>query len=173
MLAPRPYFSNTKALPGFTLIELCLVLALLAVATALITPALSHFMRGRALDAEARRLLSLTRAAQSRAVSEGLPVLLWFDTAQASYGIEEETRPGTADPKALQFTLNDNVRLTVPNATPVITQKRHLPAMRFLPDGRFDETSPAMVQLTDASGSSLELVPTRNHLSYEIQHAKP
>lgn len=158
---------------GFTLIELCLVLALLAVAAALVAPALSRFMRGRALDAEGRRLLSLTRAAQSRAVSEGLPVLLWFDTAQAAYGTEEETRPGTADPKALQFILIDRVRLTVPNAAPAATQKRHLPAMRFLPDGSIDEISPATVRLSDASGMSLELELTRNHLGYEIQHANP
>ena len=76
---------------GFTLIELILVLTLLAIAASLIAPALSGFFRGRALDSEARRLLSLTRAAQSRAVSEGMPMLLWVDAAQGAYGVEEET----------------------------------------------------------------------------------
>jgi type II secretion system protein H len=149
------------------------VLTLLAIAAALIAPALSHFMRGRALDAEARRLLSLTRAAQSRAVSEGLPVLLWLDAAQAAYGTEEEMKPGAADPKALQFTLDDSVRMTVPNAAPAVTQKRHLPAIRFLPDGGVDEASPAAVRLNDASGVTLILAQTRNRMGYEIQHANP
>lgn len=156
---------------GFTLIELCLVLTLLAVAAALIAPALSNFMRSRTLDAEARRMLSLTRAAQSRAVSEGLPVLLWFDAEQASYGMEEETRTEAIDPQAMQFTLNDRLRLTVMNPSPSATQKHHLPAMRFLPDGSVDETSPAAVQLSDASGPALLLQQTRSRMSYEIQYA--
>ena len=154
---------------AFTLIELCLVLTLLAIAAALIVPSLSHFMRGRALDAEARRLLSLMRAAQSRAVSEGLPVLLWLDAAQAAYGTEEETKPGAIDPKALQFTLDERVRMTVPNAAPAVTQKRHLPAIRFLPDGSIDEASPVTVRLNDASGVTLCLGQTRNRMGYEIQ----
>ena len=160
---------SNVSLHGFTLIELCLVLALLATAAALIAPALSRFMRGRTLDAEARRLLSLTRAAQSRAVSEGLPVLLWFDAAQAAYGTEEETPPQSTDPKALQFTLNDRVQLTVPDAAPAVTEKRHLPAIRFLPDGSIDEASPSFVRLNNASGMTLCLGQTRNRMGYEIQ----
>ena len=156
---------------GFTLIELCLVLTLLAVGAALIAPELSHFMRSRTLNAEARRMLSLTRAAQSRAVSDGLPVLLWFNAAQATYGMEAETRQDATDPKAMQFTLNGNIQLAVLNPIPSATQRQHLPAMRFLPDGNIDETSPATVQLTDASGPTLLLQQTRNHLNYEIQHA--
>src|SRR5215831_89969 len=58
---------------AFTLIELILVMAILTVAVAITAPALSNFFHGRSLDSEARRLLSLTRQGQSRAVSEGLP----------------------------------------------------------------------------------------------------
>src|SRR5258708_7225755 len=75
---------------GFTLIELILVLTLLAVAASLIAPMLSGLVRGRALDSEARRLLSVTRAAQSRAISEGMPMLLWVNAAQGTYGVEKE-----------------------------------------------------------------------------------
>ncbi len=154
---------------GFTLIELCLVLTLLAVAAALITPALSRFMRGRALDAEARRLLALTHAAQARAVSDGFPVLLWFDIAQAAYGMEEESTPGAMDPKALEFSVSDSVRLSLPNATPAPTQRRRLPAIRFLPDGGIDEISPSSVRLNDAAGMIRTLTQTRNRMGYEIQ----
>ena len=41
---------------AFTLVELILVLALLVVITSLVAPAMSNFIRGRALDSEARRL---------------------------------------------------------------------------------------------------------------------
>ena len=41
---------------GFTLVELILVLALLVVITSIAVPSLSNFVRGRALDSEARRL---------------------------------------------------------------------------------------------------------------------
>src|SRR5208282_2111327 len=57
---------------AFTLVELILVLALLVIVTSLVAPAMSNFIRGRALDSEARRLCALMHAGQSRAVSEGM-----------------------------------------------------------------------------------------------------
>src|SRR5215208_532805 len=59
---------------GFTLIELILVLGLLLIVAGISYPTLKNFFRGRALDSEARRFLSLTRYAQSRAAAEGLPM---------------------------------------------------------------------------------------------------
>ncbi len=161
----------SNARRGFTLFELCLVLALLSVAAALIAPALSRFLCGHTLNAEARRLLSLTRAAQSRASSEGVPVLLWFDAAQAAYGMERETTAGRTDTKAIRFEMGDRLRLTVVNPTRSLTQKNHLPSMRFLPDGSIDETSPATVRLNDTFGAALSLRQTRNRTGYEIDHA--
>ena len=83
---------------GFTLIELLLVMALLVVAISVTAPVLSHFFHGRALDAEARRLLSLTRAGQSRAVSEGVAALLWIDAPQHEYGLELENASRAGSP---------------------------------------------------------------------------
>src|ERR1039457_2497882 len=80
-LCPRPS-SLVPRLDAFTLVELILVLALLVIVTSLVAPAMSNFIRGRALDSEARRLFALMHAGQSRAVSEGLPVLLWVDEKQ-------------------------------------------------------------------------------------------
>lgn len=158
---------------GFTLVELCLVLVLLVIAAALCAPSLSNFIRGRALDAEASRLLAVTHAAQSRAVSEGMPILLWFNTAQGAYGTEEETRSVAADPKAQQFNVTDRVRLTVAQTPAAAAPKRPRPTIRFLPDGSIDEASPASVCLTDLSGMVLWLEQTRNRMGYEIQHANP
>src|SRR5689334_15919462 len=50
--------------PGFTLIELILVMAILTVAVSITAPALSNFFHGRTLDSEARRMLALTRQGQ-------------------------------------------------------------------------------------------------------------
>src|SRR5689334_17133320 len=90
---------------AFTLIELILVMAILAIAVSFTAPALANFFRGRTLDYEARRLLALTRQGQSRAVSEGLPMELWFDVSKSAYGLEAEPSYEAVDPKALNFTL--------------------------------------------------------------------
>ncbi len=116
-------------------------------------------------------MLSLTHAAQSRAISEGVPVLLWFDAAQAAYGAETETPSGKTDPRAVQFAMGDRLSLAVVKSTPSLTQKNHLPSMRFLPDGSVDETSPSTVRLSDTFGAALSLRQTRDRMGYEIQHA--
>ena len=48
---------------------------------------MSNFIRARAVDSEARRLFALMHAGQSRAVSEGLPMMLWVDEKQGAYGL--------------------------------------------------------------------------------------
>src|SRR5215469_632208 len=85
---------------GFTLIELILVLSLLVIVTSLTAPAMSRFIRGRALDTEARRLVAAMHAAQSRAVSEGMPVMFWLDQTSGSYGFALESSAQGSDAKA-------------------------------------------------------------------------
>ena len=85
---------------GFTLIELILVMAVLTIVVSIGAPALSRFFRGRDLDSEARRFLALTRYGQSRAISEGVPMILWFDKNERTYGLKAETTFSEDDPKA-------------------------------------------------------------------------
>jgi len=61
-------FSGSSVRARFTLIELILIMALLVIITSIALPTMSKFIRGRALDAEARRMFALMHAAQSRAV---------------------------------------------------------------------------------------------------------
>ena len=159
---------NTACRRGFTLIELILVLTLLAICASLIVPSLSNFVRGRALDSEGRRLLSVTRAAQSRAVSEGMPMLLWMDAGQDAYGVQQEAASAQGDPKAMEFSVDGNVQLAVVDAASGATTLRHMPVIRFLPDGTIDEGSPKTVRLTDSTGAALWLVQARNRMDYEI-----
>src|SRR5204862_288488 len=88
MRPSRPVDRIRRSTRGFTLIELIVVMLLLAIAASLVTPKMSSFIRGRSLNFEARRMLSLTHYAQGRAVAEGVPVLMWFDPKNSTYGVE-------------------------------------------------------------------------------------
>lgn len=163
----------SKFTHAFTLIELILVLALLVVITSLVVPAMANFVRGRALDSEARRLLALMNYGQSRAVSEGTPMVLWINEKQNTYGLQEETPGRSGDPKAETLSVDSTLRIAVLNsgvATP--TTFNNLPAIRFLPGGTVDENSPHTLQLTDSTGASRWLVEMSNRTGYEIRDTK-
>jgi prepilin-type N-terminal cleavage/methylation domain-containing protein len=173
---------------AFTLIELILVMTILAIAVSFTAPALANFFRGRTLDYEARRLLSLTRQGQSRAVSEGLPMELWFDTSKGAYGLEAEPSYDPVDPKAVDFTLDSQMQIEIstlssptglgnsgmtssPTSAAAAPMSNHpsLPKIRFLPDGSISETSPQMLRVIGRDGMSLWLMLSRNRLNYEIR----
>ena len=163
---------------AFTLIELILVMALLVIVIAVAAPSLSRFMRGRTLDSEARRFVSLTRYGQSRAVSEGVPVVLWINTRQGSYGLRQEAGFTEQDAKAVDFLLGKDLRVEVaglPAQHGPLAQARatrqtdpNSPMLRFPPDGFIDETSPQSVVLRDQRGESIWITQSRNRLNYEI-----
>ena len=156
---------------AFTLIELILVLALLVIITSLAVPAMAKFIRGRALDSEARRLSALMHAAQSRAVSEGMPMLLWVDEKTSKYGLEAETSGQNGDPKAEELTVDSTLVIAVQNlATGGQTTDKNFPAIRFLADGTVDENSPQTVKLTDSAGFSRWLAETPLRTGYEVNN---
>jgi type II secretion system protein H len=174
----RPGFARR----AFTLIELILVLALLAMAVAVAAPALSRFFSGRTLDNEARRLLALTRYAQSRAVSEGMPMLLWLRPETRTYGLRAETAFTEEDARAVEYELDGSLRFEVAppgleGETPwklaaLATGSRHV--IRFTPDGFVDQNSPAWVWLQTADGRDATwLVLTPNRLKYELATLPP
>jgi type II secretion system protein H len=161
---------------GFTLIELIVVMTILAVVFTFTAPSLKNFFHGRTLDSEARRLLALSRAGQARAVSEGIPMVLWVDPQKKTYGLEAEPGFEDHDPKAQDFALESDLQLQVVNASGKTavnsTNLVHadLPQIRFLPDGVFDDNSPAAVGILAQDGSALWLAQSRNRLNYEIRN---
>lgn len=163
--------SNHRRAGAFTLIELILVMTLLVVVVSMVAPKMSGFIRGRALDSEARRLQALAHAGQSRAVSEGMPMMLWMDAKNGTYGMEEETpAANSGDPKAEQVSIAENVQLTVSSASgAALTTFHNVPAVRFTADGMIDENSPHTICLTDTAGGSLWLVALKNRTGYEIR----
>jgi Tfp pilus assembly protein FimT len=166
---------------GFTLIELILILALLVVITSIAVPAMARFIRGRALDTEARRMVALMHLAQSRAVSEGAPMMLWVNAPTGGYGVCAEASGQTSgqkvrqtagqngDPKAVELAVDSTLTLAVLNSgTGTQILFNGLPAIRFQADGTVDESSPQTLKLTDSDGFARWLVETRLRTGYEI-----
>lgn len=158
-------------------------MTLLVVVAGLSAPTLGNFFRGRTLDSEARRLLSLTRHGQSRAVSEGVPMLVWVDTKQRSYGLEADSSYTDRDEKAEEYSVDPSlqietlnarganatpIRQTISSSTTTSGTHRNLPGIRFQPDGSIESSSPQSVLLTDRNGASLRLAQSTNRLTYEI-----
>jgi type II secretion system protein H len=157
---------------GFTLIELILVLALLVIITSIATPPMAKFIRGRALDTETGRLISLMHVGQSRAVSEGAPMVLWINSQTGDYGLLAETTGQTRDPQAENLTVDSTLKIEVLNTgVGAQTQYNNLPAIRFLADGTVDENSPQSMKLTDVDGFSRLLTETRLRNGYEVTAA--
>ena len=137
---------------GFTLIELILVMVLITVVLSLVFPSLKGFFRARNLDSEAQRFLALTRYGQSRAISEGVPVILWMDPTARIYGLEVQNGYGTKDTKPQQFRLDESLQIQpqilaagLLTQSNIWTQARKpigRPEIRFLPNGEISESSP-------------------------------
>ena len=176
---------------AFTLVELLVVMTLLTVVLAIAAPSLGKFFHARTLDSEARRLLALTRSGGSRAVAEGLPMVLWLDAKQGSYGLEAEPGYDDRDPKAVEFKMDKDLTMAVADTNtrtnlfaginpitgrsqilPAVTlpdNRGNLPQIRFLPDGSIDGSSPQSVRLQDRDGNALSLALSDNRLNYAIQ----
>ncbi|MBI3416013.1 MAG: prepilin-type N-terminal cleavage/methylation domain-containing protein [Verrucomicrobia bacterium] len=160
---------------AFTLIELILVMAMLLIVIAVAAPTLSKFFRGRNLDSEARRFVSLTRYGQSRAVSEGVPMVLWIDAKLGRYGLQQEVSYTGVDLKAVEYALDKELRVQVTAAVAQPGQlmqarptARNLPMLRFRPDGFISETSPERITIYEGERDSTLIAPSRNRLHYEI-----
>lgn len=158
-------------------------MTLLVTVIALASPSLAGFFRGRAVEAEARRFLSLTRLGQSRAASEGVPMILWVDTAQRTYGLEADSSFTDEDQKAVEYTLDGNVTAEIGATDAVreamtstlsgntVSSSKHsaLPQIRFEPDGGINESSPENFRLMDRDGGSLWVGLAVNRLNYEVR----
>ena len=159
-------------------------MTLLAIVLAISSPALSKFFKGRGLDNEARRFLALTRQAQSRAVSEGVPMVLWFNPEQRAYGLNADKTFVEEDAKAEQFSVESTVEIEVQQsgeaqlaarASRFKNEKQEATgtySLRFNPDGFTAASSPEVVIFRQQENGELRVAQTRNRLSYEIQPGK-
>ena len=176
-LKPQRHLSGTRA---FTLIELMLVMSVLLIVLAVSFPSLRGFFRGRNLDNEARRFLSLTRYAQNRAVSEGYPMVLWVDANRGTYGMQTQTGYLDDDDKSVEYKLDETLKFEVTRPMLVrtsATQRNetaavagNLPAIRFTPDGFCTDSSPEQIVIRQDDKDEAVIAKSENRLSYEIQN---
>jgi type II secretion system protein H len=166
---------------AFTLIELIFVLALLAICASFVAASMSGFFRGRVLNFEARRMLSLTHYAQSRAVAEGVPVVLWINPKESTYGltVQSSFNDPEGDAHAVQYAVESTLTLEVPQGAVTATSEQDdeklglnidgIAVIRFTPDGFYDDSSVSKITIRQGADAALELVPTVNRLGYEIR----
>ena len=167
---------------GFTLIELIFVMVLLAIGAAMVAPAMASFFHGRVLSSEAKRLLALTHLGQSRAIAEGVPVLLWIDTRTSTYGLKVQSSYAEADGQPTVYTADPAVTLDTPSTeTPPVSEQDDeklgltdgLPFIRFTPDGFYDDSSVRKIVIHQGTDGALEIGQTANRLAYEIRPLTP
>lgn len=190
-LGPIPSFRR-----AFTLIEIILVMALITIVVSVSLPSLKGFFKGRDLDSEARRFLSLTHYASSRAVAEGVPMELYVDTQQKLYGLRAQAGFLESDSRAVQYKLPEELSFEVTaapakkisgqdnfddpeaefaNADDESTGTRPIKILRFTSDGFIGDKSPAAVILRQRAadelteGSALAIAQSATRLNYEIR----
>lgn len=161
------------------------MLVILAITALFVSANMSRFFRGRTLNFEARRLLSLTHYGQSRAVAEGVPVVLWVNPQDSTYGLSLQATftfndQPDGDRRAVKYTADPTVTLEVPmNGQAAISEQDDerlgMPEgtafIRFNPDGFFDEGSISRIMLRQANEEGLAVVPNASRLGYEIRPA--
>jgi Tfp pilus assembly protein FimT len=158
------------------LIELILVMSILIIVITVTGPSLTSFFRGQTLDAESRRFLALTRYAQSRAVAEGVPMTLWIDAKQRSYGLEIEAGFADRDDQAKEYAMEKDleIEVTAPLAvtgmlgTPAVPGNANELKIRFTPDGFISEANPEAIIIREGDKAEVWITPNRNRLNYEI-----
>jgi len=173
--------NSVKARPpaAFTMVELVVVMTIMAVVIGVAAPNLKAFMRGRSQEDEARRFLSLTRYGSSRAETEGVPVDLWINVRQGTYGMAAcrgytETKTNNAT-----FTVDKDVEIQVSQPRGILTQSNfwtpfNLPrgggmaTIRFQPDGFISDFSPQYVKFTQGQVPEIWIMEYSNHMRYDI-----
>ena len=170
--------NEQRRVRAFTLVELILVMALLLIVMCVALPSLKGFFRGRNLDSEARRFLSLARYGQSRAVSEGVPMVLWIDARRGAYGLQQQAGYTDGDSNAVRFALSEDMRVEVQMPVVVMPSSRlnqtvpgvgYVPMIRFTPDEFIGENSPDRIVFRQGANDAIGIIESANRLKYEMQ----
>ncbi len=93
-LAPQPIKRGPKGEPGFTLLELMVVLGLMALIMALVLPGLQRSYYRERDRANLRRLVVALRAARSEAATSRQRVRLFLDLKTGEYRLEGSPERG-------------------------------------------------------------------------------
>jgi Tfp pilus assembly protein FimT len=168
---------DSRGSPAFTLFELILVMALLMIVIGVAMPSLKNFFRGRYLDDEARRFLSLTRYGQSESISDGVPVELWINVKNGSYGLRVQSGYTESQSHERTFTVDKTVQVLLTASPSTLTQSNYwtqttpgsLPTIRFQPDGFIGDMSPQNLIFRQEPADQIRVTENSNHMRYEIR----
>ncbi len=154
-----------RSIAAFTLVEMIIVMALLAIVMAVAAPMLGRSMKERNLPDEAKRFLSATEYARSEAVSQGVPMVVWLDLEARRVGIEAKTGFEGEPTRNRDYVLNPDVHMETDQKA---TAGRNINVVEFGPDGAPTETSAESVKLADRFGYAITVARTSDRWSYEI-----
>ena len=178
-----PPTSKPPRRAAFTLIELILVMTIMVMIISLVFPHLKGFFRGRNLDNEALRFLALTRYGQSRAVNEGVPVELWVNPTDGSYGLEALSGYTETQTKPEQFRLDSSLQIVLSPPSSVLAHSNYwsqaksqfgaVTKIRFQPDGFISDASPQNVYLRQGTDSQIWIAEAPTHMEYVIKRTQP
>ncbi|HSU68525.1 MAG TPA: GspH/FimT family pseudopilin [Tepidisphaeraceae bacterium] len=137
---------------GFTLLELILVMAILAVVVAMVAPSLSVFANGRQTNYAASRIVSMAEYARTQAINEGRIYRLNFDPSARACWITAQNGPvfqDTSSDLGGRAEASEGVIIR----TDIQAQSDGM-YVAFRPDGR---TDPAKIFISDKQGRELEI----------------
>jgi type II secretion system protein H len=150
---------------AFTLVELILVMALLALVMGFAAPSLSRSVRARRLAQEAVRFVALTEFARNEAVSRGIPMTVWIDTAAGRFGFAPKTGFTAPGMRSREFAVEEpaQIEIAAGDAEAVVT------AVEFSPDGTPDPGAMERVRFTAPSEAGVAAVKTGDGWAYAIE----
>jgi type II secretion system protein H len=152
-------------LRAFTLVELIVVMAVLAMVLAFSAPSLARSMRQRHLEAEAARFLAATEYARNEAVSQGVPMIVWIDEKTRTFGIEAKEGFVGEAAREREFTLHPDVEVALEKA---IGRNAKVQPVEFAPDGAPATTNIETVELKDRFASTIAIARTEDGWGYKI-----
>ena len=139
---------------AFTLLELVLVLAIMAIAMAVIAPSLSAYAKGRDTVNAAGLFVATARWCRVQAIATGNLYRLNLDTSANKWSVTADRGGGNfaqVDGQFGAYTLPDGVRMTSDAPT---LDKSQMQTIEFDPSGRSD---PATVHFLGQKNSSADV----------------
>ena len=152
---------------GITLIELILVMTVIATTLAMTAPSLRGFLRGREHLNAAQQILSLTRLARSRAITEARRYRMNFDLEAREYWLTAEELGSFkkfAEEQGRVFSISSRITTELMVADLDSSDEY----VQFYPNGRTDV---ATIRLTDSGGDIVEIVCESPHEIFRIENS--